>query len=109
MIRRTPVAGSHSKNSGFSSGAHRVRLMIAEDHPVMRTGLVDLLEQEPTVELVGCADNSRDAAELVRTTDPHILVLDLTLGEDDGVVLARRLLGNRPHLKIIVLSMHDEQ
>ena len=84
------------------------RVVIAEDHPIMRDGLIDLLEQEPAVELVGCADTALEVEHLMRARDPELLVLDLTLGADDGVQLAQRLLWNRPQLQIVVLSMHDE-
>ena len=84
------------------------RVVIAEDHPIMRDGLIDLLEQEPAVELVGCADTALEVEQLMRARDPELLVLDLTLGADDGVRLAQRLLWNRPQLQIVVLSMHDE-
>jgi DNA-binding NarL/FixJ family response regulator len=86
----------------------RSRVVIAEDHPVMRDGLIDLLEQEPAVELVGCAISALEVDHLMRVHAPEILVLDLTLGADDGMELAQRLLRERPGLRIIVLSMHDE-
>jgi DNA-binding NarL/FixJ family response regulator len=83
-------------------------VVIAEDHPVMRDGLIDLLEQEPAVELVGCAVSAREVDHLMRLHAPEILVLDLTLGADDGMALAQQLLRERPGLRIVVLSMHDE-
>jgi DNA-binding NarL/FixJ family response regulator len=74
----------------------------------MRDGLIDLLEQEPAVELVGCADTALQVECLMRTRNPELLVLDLTLGVDDGMQLAERLLSKRPQMQIVVLSMHDE-
>jgi DNA-binding NarL/FixJ family response regulator len=82
--------------------------VIAEDHPIMRDGLIDLLEQEPAIELVGCAASALQVESLMRACDPELLVLDLTLGADDGMQLAERLLASRPQLQIVVLSMHDE-
>jgi DNA-binding NarL/FixJ family response regulator len=84
------------------------RVVIAEDHPIMRDGLIDLLEQEPSVQLVGCANTALEVEQLMRARNPQLLVLDLSLGADDGVQLAQRLLWSRPQLQIVVLSMHDE-
>ncbi|MFL6606326.1 MAG: response regulator [Steroidobacteraceae bacterium] len=91
-----------------SGGQARARVVIAEDHPVMRAGLADLLEQEPGIELVGFAENAREVEKLMRAHEPDTLVLDLTLGPDDGIDLAQQLLRTRPALRIVVLSMHDE-
>jgi DNA-binding NarL/FixJ family response regulator len=96
-------------SSELNPHSRRDRVVIADDHPVMRAGLADLLAHEPGVELAGCADNACDAVQLVRTANPAVLVLDLSLGEDDGIAVARQLLQDRPRLKILVLSMHDEQ
>ena len=86
----------------------RARVVIADDHPVVREGLVALLEDEAAIEVVGCAESATQVEDLVRTTDPHMIVLDLSLGSDNGIELAQRLLHERPKLKIVVLSVHDE-
>jgi DNA-binding NarL/FixJ family response regulator len=86
----------------------RARVVIADDYPLVREGLLELLEAEPAIEVVGCAESAIQVQDLVRTTDPQMIVLDLSLGADDGAELARRLLRERPKLKIVVLTMHDE-
>jgi DNA-binding NarL/FixJ family response regulator len=100
--------GTDSRLEPQSRVDRRCRVVIAEDHPIMREGLTDLLEQEPAVTLVGWADCTRDAERLIRTRNPQLLVLDLTLGNDDGIEFARRLRAECPELQILVLSMHDE-
>lgn len=97
-----------SNGRSLRQPARRARVVIAEDHPIMCEGLLDLLEQEPAVEVVGCAGSAHEVEHLMRTREPHLLVLDLTLGSDDGAELARRLLVDWPDLRVVVLSMHDE-
>jgi DNA-binding NarL/FixJ family response regulator len=84
-------------------------LVIAEDHPVVCAGLLDLFSHEDGIEVAGCAQTAARVLQLVRVTNPHLLLLDLGLGDDDGVALARRLLKDRPSLGILVLSMHEEE
>src|SRR5262249_26512019 len=107
MLKPGPTAVV-SRSRPFGQPARRARVVIAEDHPIMRDGIIDLLEQEPSVEVVGCAENAGELDSLMGSSDPDVLVLDLTLGPDDGMHVAQRLLEERPNLRIIVLSMHDE-
>jgi DNA-binding NarL/FixJ family response regulator len=86
----------------------RARVVIAEDHPIMREGLIYLLENEPGMELVGCAESAREVEDLLRLHDVDTLVLDLTLGSDDGLELAQRVLIRQPGLRIVVLSVRED-
>jgi DNA-binding NarL/FixJ family response regulator len=108
MLNPESVATAGNAGPQGLRAPQTARVIIAEDHPIMRDGLIDLLEHEPAVELVGCADSALEVENLIRVHEPDLLVLDLTLGADDGVLLAQRLLWNRPKLRIVVLSMHDE-
>ena len=83
------------------------RVVIVDDHPIVRKGLAEVLLTEPDVEVVGEAGSTADARRLIERTEPTAVVLDLTLGEDDGLELARLLLKSRPELRILVLSMQD--
>jgi two-component system, NarL family, response regulator NreC len=83
-------------------------VVVADDHPVVLESIAGLLEDELSVEVVGRAESAIGAETLVRTTDPDMIVLDLSLGADDGIALAQRLLRERPRLKIVVLTMQDE-
>src|SRR5262245_1510325 len=84
-----------------------MRAVIVDDHPVMRAGLADLLMKERDLVLVGSAGSAAEADDLVSRTRPDLILLDLTLGEDDGMELARKWLQSRPELRIIVVSMHE--
>jgi DNA-binding NarL/FixJ family response regulator len=84
-----------------------VRLAIVDDHPVVRKGLADLLWTEPGVKVVGEAGTATEANRLIECERPEVVVLDLTLGDADGMELAQAWLRTHPALKILVLSMQD--
>jgi len=84
------------------------RIVIVDDHPVMREGLQELLLQHPDLQVCGQADTIANALAEVDRSKPDTVVLDLTLGAEDGVDLIRRLRETHPTIRILVLSMHDE-
>jgi len=84
------------------------RVLIVDDHPVMREGLQELLAQHSDFNVVGQADSIVNALHEIERSTPDVVVLDLTLGAEDGVDLIRKLRETRPELRILVLSMHDE-
>ncbi len=92
-----------------AAGTPCARVVIAEDHPIMREGLIDLLSLEPSVQYAGWADSAAGVLRILSRVQPEILVLDLTLGADDGVELAMQLRRDWRDLRIVVLSMHDER
>jgi NarL family two-component system response regulator LiaR len=77
---------------------------VADDHPVVRTGLRHLLETERGIELVGEATNGREAVGLVHETRPHVLLLDLVMPELDGTAAIREIKASEPEVKILVLT-----
>ncbi|HEU4531907.1 MAG TPA: response regulator transcription factor [Steroidobacteraceae bacterium] len=84
------------------------RVVIVDDHPVMREGLQELLAQHADLNVVGQADSIGNALHEIEHSSPDVVVLDLTLGSEDGVELIRKLRETRPEVRILVLSMHDE-
>ena len=84
------------------------RILIVDDHPLMREGLCELIASERDLEVCGEADSARTALAAIENLAPAVVVLDLTLGHDDGVGLVRDIHGRWPALPVLVLSMHDE-
>ena len=81
---------------------------IVDDHPVVRDGLVFLLGEQPDLRVVGEGATAADALRLVESHRPDVLVLDLNLEGKDAVPLVGELHERWPALRILVLSMHDE-
>ncbi len=85
-----------------------VRVVLADDHPVVRAGLAALLSSLPEVEVVGVAGNGREAVREVVTTKPDVAVLDLQMPELDGFAATRELGRVAPDVAVLVLTMHED-
>ncbi len=85
-----------------------VRVVIVDDHAVLRSGLKLLLEREPDIEVVGEAGSARDAVFEVRALKPDVAVVDVTMPGESGIEAAPKLLKESPETKLLVLSMHDD-
>ena len=81
---------------------------IVDDHPVVRDGLAFLLGEQPDLRVVGEGANAGEALQLVAAQQPDVLVLDLSLEGQDAVPLVGELHQRWPALRILILSMHDE-
>ncbi len=87
----------------------RIRLIIADDYPVVRTGLREIFEKEPDLEVVGEASNGREVVEKVQELDPDIVLLDLNMPDVDGISAMRRLQEAGNTTKILVLTGSDDK
>ncbi|WP_374502561.1 response regulator transcription factor, partial [Zoogloea sp.] len=84
------------------------RLVLVDDHAIVREGYRRLLESRPDLLIVGEAATARDALEQFKVLAPDVLVLDLGLPDMGGVELIRRLLQRDPAARILVFTMHRE-
>jgi DNA-binding NarL/FixJ family response regulator len=84
-----------------------IRIAIADDHPVVREGLVAMLETEPDFQVVGTAATGAEAVALVARTDPDLMLLDLELPELDGVGVLHRLVAEGARVRVIVFTVFD--
>jgi DNA-binding NarL/FixJ family response regulator len=85
-----------------------VRVVVADDHPVVRAGLSALLSSLPGVEVVAVAANGKDAVKEVVTTRPDVAVLDLQMPELDGFAATREIARLAPEVAVLVLTMFDD-
>ncbi|HEY3823861.1 MAG TPA: response regulator transcription factor, partial [Bryobacteraceae bacterium] len=84
-----------------------IRLVIADDHEVVRRGLVSLLESHPGCKVVAEADNGEQAVEMVKLHAPDIAILDITMpGGVDGLEATRRINREMPRVRVLILTMH---
>ena len=85
-----------------------IRLIVADDHVVMREGLAGLLEDEPDIIVVGQASNGHEALDLIRQQHPDIALLDITMPDMSGLEVASQSAAYLPKVKILFLTMHEE-
>jgi DNA-binding NarL/FixJ family response regulator len=86
------------------NGKHRI--LIVEDHTLMRVGLRSLLSQDSDIEIVGEAGNGRDAVRMIGSVSPHLVLMDLTMPGSNGIETIEELRRRYPELKILVLTLH---
>jgi len=86
-----------------------IKVLIADDHAIVRAGLRALIQFEPSLELVGEATGGYEAIELVGKTRPDILVLDLSMPDLDGIAVTRKLKSQLPDLCILILTVHEDE
>lgn len=86
-----------------------VRVMLVDDHEIMRDGLAFLLESEPGIEIVAQAQDGVEALKTAAISKPDIILMDITMPRMDGIEATRRLSHELPQVRIIGLSMHEEQ
>jgi len=86
----------------------RTRILLADDHAVVRQGFKMILSAQGDMEIVGEAANGREAVELAEQLKPDIVVMDVAMPELNGIEATRRLAGTAPHTRVIALSMHKD-
>jgi DNA-binding NarL/FixJ family response regulator len=86
-----------------------IRILIADDHAVVRSGLRALLAADPELEVVGEAEDGAQTLALAGTTDPDVVMLDITMPPDNGIQTAARLKETHPELVVLFLSMHEDE
>jgi len=87
----------------------KVRILLADDHNILRQGLRLLLEREPGFEVIGEAADGREAVERAEATKPDVAVLDIAMPNMSGIEAAQRISTLLPHAGIIILSMHSDE
>jgi DNA-binding NarL/FixJ family response regulator len=86
-----------------------LRVLLADDHRIIREGLRSLIEKHPGLEVVGEAENGRTAIKLAQELAPHIVILDVAMPDLNGIEAARQITRMVPGIKIIALSMHADK
>ena len=86
----------------------KTRILLADDHAVVRQGFKMILGAEADMEIVGEAGNGREALELAEKWKPDVVVMDVAMPELNGIEATRRMTGSLPHTRVIALSMHKD-
>jgi DNA-binding NarL/FixJ family response regulator len=88
---------------------NQTRILIADDHELVRRGIRQTIEGHPTYEVVGEAVNGREAVELTAKLDPDLVILDLSMPEMSGLEALREIVKRSLRAKVLVVSMHDSE
>jgi DNA-binding NarL/FixJ family response regulator len=86
-----------------------IRVIIVDDHPVVRRGLKQIIAAEQDMQVVGEAENAREALRVIRETACDAVVLDITLPDASGLDVLIRLKSEYPTLPVLIMSIHDEE
>jgi two-component system, NarL family, response regulator NreC len=86
-----------------------IRVLLADDHTIMRKGLRLLLERQPNITVVGEASDGRECVELAQTEQPDVVVMDLAMPNLNGIEAARQIVAQNPNVAVAVLSMHSDE
>lgn len=85
------------------------RVLVVDDHPIVRHGLRLMIDAQPDLMVCGEAQSDREARAAIRELAPDVMIVDVSLAQGDGLDLVREVHAQRPDLPMLVLSMHDEK
>src|SRR3984957_21126348 len=100
IIVKTPLSAKGKKDA--------TRVLIVDDHPLLRKGVGQLIDKEQDLQVVGEAEDAPQAITAVENTKPDVALIDITLNGTSGIELLKNIKVRFPKLKMLVLSMHDE-
>jgi CheY-like chemotaxis protein len=99
---------NRQQTPGCQIQSSKVRILLADDHAVVRQGLSNILKEKEDFEIVGEAANGREAVRLAKELYPDIILMDVSMPEMDGIEATMHISKSLSHTKIIGLSMHDD-
>ncbi len=86
-----------------------IRVLLADDHKIIREGLKGLIKKEAGMEVIAEAENGRDAVRLAKKLKPNVIVMDVSMPEMNGTEAARKIKEETPDIRIVALSMHTDR
>jgi DNA-binding NarL/FixJ family response regulator len=86
----------------------RIRVVLADDHPIVLAGIRALLNADPEIELVGEATSGSDALPMICSSGPDVAVVDVSMPGLNGLELAERVAGECPQTRVLVLTVHED-
>ncbi len=86
-----------------------MRILLADDHKVLRSGLRRILEEQPDLEVVGEAGDGREAVDLAHALQPDIVVMDIAMPQMNGMEATRQIVARNPNINVLILSMYSDE
>jgi DNA-binding NarL/FixJ family response regulator len=87
----------------------KIRIALADDHPIVLAGLCNLIEAEEDFELVGKSATGQTALKIIREQQPDVAIVDISMPEINGIALARRLTEECPNVRVVILTLYEER
>jgi two-component system, NarL family, response regulator NreC len=88
---------------------HQIRILLADDHTIVRDGLRSLLEKQPDMTVSGEAADGREAVNFAEENSPDVVVMDIAMPNMNGIEATRRIVATRPATGVVILSMHQDE
>ncbi len=88
---------------------NKIRILLADDHTVMRAGLRSLLEREPDLSVVAEASDGRQAVELADVHEPDVVIMDVGMPALNGIDASRQIIARHPRTSVVILSMYSDE
>ena len=108
-VGRGTTAVPLASGTGTGNRGRKIRVLLADDHKILRDGLSGLLAEQPDIDVVGEASDGEMAVRLTRELRPDIVVMDVSLPQLNGIEATKRILQELPQVHVIGLSMHEEE
>jgi len=86
----------------------KIKVLIVDDHKIVREGICHVLEKHTEFEVVGAAENGRSALRMAQTLMPNVVIMDIAMPDMNGIEATHLILAENPDIKVIVLSMHSD-
>lgn len=86
-----------------------IKILIADDHKIVRDGLQSLFQKRPGMQIVAEAENGREAVKLAEQTKPDLVIMDISMHDLNGIDATRQIIATLPGVKVIALSMHSDR
>ncbi len=95
--------------SAAQADDHSIRVLLVDDHRMLREGIIGLLENQPDIQVVGEAGDGETAIDLARRLHPDVILMDVTMPRMGGIEATRRIVSEMPEIRVVGLSMHEDE
>ena len=90
-----------------TSGSHTIKILVVDDHPMVRAGLQSMLHTDPDLVVVGEAETAADAVAQANTLQPEVILLDIELPDTNGLTALQQIKTAAPHAQVLMVTMHE--
>jgi PAS domain S-box-containing protein len=104
-----PPTAVHSRRRKRLRADGKIRTLLVDDQRILRAGLARLLQDQPDIEIVGEASDGQMAVQLARELQPHVIIMDITMPKLNGIEATRLIMNEHPEIRVIGLSLHEEE